>query len=226
MRSLPRRLAKRLLQSGGVIARPRRLAGWSGAFQPVNHTRPDRYPDIFAFVRDQFADPAAPLNILSFGCSTGEEAMTLRRYFPGAFVTGLDVAPDNILCCLRLRDDRLRFARTNSTRGEPSAFYDAIFCMAVLEHVDLQKKPPAKCEPLIRFRDFEETVIDFARCLKPGGLLVVWRSNFRLCDTAVSGLFDPLPARFADPLTPVPRYSRSNLLLADDDYPYTVFCRR
>src|SRR5262245_39665581 len=53
----------------------------------VHQTTPltwmDRYPNIFSTVEAYFAGNS-DLNILSFGCSTGEEVLTLRAYFPTA----------------------------------------------------------------------------------------------------------------------------------------------
>ncbi len=51
-----------------------------------NYTKMDRYPEIFGQVREYFAGrglaDSPDLRLLSFGCSTGEEAFSLRRYFP------------------------------------------------------------------------------------------------------------------------------------------------
>jgi hypothetical protein len=52
-------------------------------FQAASVTRANRYPEIFAFVRSQLGEDFNG-RILSFGCSTGEELMTLRAYFPHA----------------------------------------------------------------------------------------------------------------------------------------------
>jgi len=63
-------------------------------FQPYSTTRADRYPVIFRFVRDALGD-APSLRLLSFGCSSGEEVWTLRRYFAAAFIKGIDIDPAN-----------------------------------------------------------------------------------------------------------------------------------
>ena len=220
--SYVRKLRRRGTRPAGIIP----AESWPGSFHLANHTALDRYPEIFSFACSQIEDAGAP-NILSFGCSTGEESATLRRHMPQATVTGIDINPLNILQCFRLQarsqDGRMLFRRANSTGEEPSAFYDAIFCMAVLQHGQLKESRAVSCESLIRFEDFETMVTDFTRCLKPRGLLVIWRSNFRFGDTAVSNNFDPIKASFADHDVPVPRYSSSNMLLVDDDYPFTVF---
>ena len=107
------------------------------SFQPFNTTKADRYPRIFGFVQRALGADS-PLNILSFGCSTGEEVFSLRRYFPRAAIKGVDINPGNIAVCrkrlARAGDASISFGVAASTAGEPVAAYDAIFCMAVLRH--------------------------------------------------------------------------------------------
>jgi SAM-dependent methyltransferase len=104
-------------------------------FQPYPHTLPDRYPWLFDFAAAALPDTPDP-RLLSFGCSRGEEVLSLRRRFPDAAVTGIDIDPANIAACLArtrpLKDNRLRFQIASNTRGEPSGHYDAVFCLAVL----------------------------------------------------------------------------------------------
>jgi chemotaxis methyl-accepting protein methylase len=61
-------------------------------------TAMDRYPRIFSACRDFFGD-RQDLKILSFGCSTGEEVLTLRRYFPSAFITGAEINRRSLASC-------------------------------------------------------------------------------------------------------------------------------
>jgi ubiquinone/menaquinone biosynthesis C-methylase UbiE len=206
-----------------------RFGMFGGLFQPSNYTSMDRYPRIFAFVRSALADCSEP-RILSFGCSTGEEVFTLRNYFPTAHIKGVDVNPGNIATCrkrLATADDgRIHFAVANSTGLEADASYDAIFCMAVFQHGALHRKGLTNCEHLIRFDAFAERLADMARCLKPSGLLVVRQSNFRLCDTPASILFEPIfglpvPYRWRIPL-----YGPDNALIACEQYSETVFRKR
>jgi 2-polyprenyl-3-methyl-5-hydroxy-6-metoxy-1,4-benzoquinol methylase len=200
-----------------------------GRFQPYNHTLPDRYPWLFQFARTSLGDIQG-MHILSFGCSRGEEVFALRKYFPAAAIKGIDIDPRNIACCLnRSRAERsveVTFAAASTTEAEQAESYDAIFCLAVLCHGDLSTGGAKRCDPLLRFEDFDRTVADFARCLKPGGLLVLHTTNFRFCDTLASKDFDPVFE--ADPahLAPDAVFDRDNRLMAGVRYRPVAFRKR
>jgi hypothetical protein len=42
----------------------------------------------------------------------------------------------------------------------------------------------------VSFADFERGIADLVRCLKPGGLLFVEHSNFRIADTSSAPMLD------------------------------------
>lgn len=164
-------------------------------FQPYPDTVADRYPAAFEYVRATVGD-GADRHLLSFGCSTGEEVFTLRDYFPAARITGIDVRPDLIAACRRRpADPRIAFKVAGTADAESPAGYDAIFAMAVFRHGDLHlDPPPARCDRLIRFADFDRTISGLTRCLKPGGLLVIQHAQFRVADTLAGGDFARLLA--------------------------------
>ncbi|MDQ6617891.1 MAG: hypothetical protein M3083_24890 [Actinomycetota bacterium] len=77
--------------------------------QTTTLTWMDRYPGVFAACRDHLGDRPG-LNVLSFGCSTGDEALTLRGYFPQATIVGAEINRRCLAVCRRqIVDDRTSF---------------------------------------------------------------------------------------------------------------------
>jgi SAM-dependent methyltransferase len=189
-----------------------------GQFQRSGHTLPDRYPWLFNFAAGELA--SGELNILSFGCSRGDEVFTLRRYFPLAALRGIDVDPRNIATCRARAGNatRMSFCTAATTDGEPSNAFDAIFCLAVLCLGDLTTHKAQRCDPHLRFANFENVVSDFARCLKPGGLLFLHTSNFRFGDTAVARDFDVVLEAAPEQLALDVVFDSSNRLLPGARY--------
>ena len=99
-----------------------------GCHRGPNRTALDRYP-VFAA-----AAAAAPdaRRILSFGCSSGEECVTLAEYFPKAEIIGADINPVILLQARKHRGDRIRFVYASDRILSGLGGFDAIFCMAVL----------------------------------------------------------------------------------------------
>jgi SAM-dependent methyltransferase len=205
-------------------------AAAAGVFQISGDTSEDRYPRIFRFVGDVLSADASA-RLLPFGCSTGEEVFTLRRYFPLARIDGIDITPYRIRTCrerLRREPDRgLNFTVAGSTAHLPDASCDAVFCLAVLRHGGLQEGPAPRCDHLIRFADFSALAADFARCLKPGGLLAIAHSNFRFADTPTAAAYEiVLHATLGQPGSQTPLYGRDNRLLPGAIYRDNVFRKR
>lgn len=218
-----------------AIDRPYRNMMWlywrrpKGAFQPFNDTYENRYPRIFRFVQSELGADSE-LKLLSYGCSTGGEVFSLREYFPRAAIKGTDINPGNIAACRRrlnrTADAGISFETASSTAAEPAAWYDAIFCMAVLRHGSLSQPGITRCDHLIRFEDFAQAIEDFRRCLKPGGLLIVRHSNFRLCDTPASADFETiLRVKIRNPRE-APIFGPDNQLMRGVEYLDTVFRKK
>ena len=192
-------------------------------FQPYAVTSFDRYPRIFGFVRDRLPT-GQPLRLMSFGCSTGEEVFTLRRYFPHATIIGLDINPYNIaICQKRQADDRMHFHVAASPDAWADESFDAVFAMAVFRHGHLRALKPQRCDHLIRFADFQTVVGTLGRCLKPGGLLALHHSNFRFSDTDCCADFQTVLRGTQHSRGPF--YGRDDRRLPDADYRDLVFAK-
>ena len=197
-----------------------------GRFQPYRHTLPDRYPWLFR-VAAAALEGREDCELLSFGCSRGDEVMALRRYFPRAAITGIDFDRHNIAQCrARIKDPQVRLAIAATTEGEAAQSYDAIFCLAVLCHGYLTISGAQRADPLIHFADFERMVGDFARCLKPGGLLLLHTTSFRFCDTAIAKEFDVVLEAEPEQMAADLHFGRDNRRLSGERYRAVAFRKR
>jgi SAM-dependent methyltransferase len=91
--------------------------------------------------------------------------------------------------------------------------FDAIFCLAVLINGDLTTAGAQRCDPVLTFERFDRLIADFARCLKPGGLLILHATNFRFCDTGVARDFDVVLEAGPEHLVPDVIFDRDNRLM-------------
>jgi SAM-dependent methyltransferase len=200
-----------------------------GRFQPYNHTLPDRYPWLFDFAASALGDVVIP-RLLSFGCSLGEEVFSLRRRLPTAVIKGIDIDPANIAVCLAraggAADFQSGFEVGSSVQNEPSDHYDAVFCLAVLCHGDLTVSGARRSDPLIRFEDFDRSVSDLARCVRPGGLLFLHTTNFRFHDTTAARGFDVVLEARPDQLAPDVLFDRDGRLMPGERYCPVGFRKR
>ena len=192
--------------------------------QISNQTHLDRYPEIFRHVASYLAEQGREGGpVLSYGCSTGEECFSLRKYLDQGTIVGLDINKDNLQKCREKNTDaNIHFAFSDKENLESNGPYQAIFAMSVLcrwpdtEHVD-------RCESLYPFSRFEEDVAKLDRVLKAGGLLILYNANFRFTDAALSRNYSPVTVPGLKESGFVNKFSRENQKLRDSSYAQVVF---
>jgi SAM-dependent methyltransferase len=195
--------------------------------QPSNYTKGDRYPWLQYFLCDVFSKGQAR-RILSYGCATGEEVFYLEEHLPDAELVGIDINPRNIAICDRKLAKQngphsIRFRCAGSPVDETSESYDAILCLAVLRHGALQDTMPDSCAPWIDFATVDHLVSELARCLKPGGYLIIWNSHFRFADMSAASQFKAVISDDSGSWANTPLYGPDNQRLDCPDYCDAVF---
>lgn len=148
--------------------------------QDKTNTGINRYPEIFKFCFDINPNP---FNILSYGCSSGEEVETLAMFFGTSNIYGVDINEDMI------NQTRLKFKYINRIKTSKEIIkevkYDFIFCMSVLcRWPDTEKIED--CSNTYNFEKFNTTLNDLDKQLMIGGYLVIYNSNFIFDNSDVS----------------------------------------
>jgi SAM-dependent methyltransferase len=143
--------------------------------QTTPYTSEDRYPELFDLAAKLRPDA---MRILSFGCSTGEELVALRRRFQGAEIVGAEINARSRRIASRrvLRDVQARVLPPDAITGS----FDIVFALAVL-----QREPHKVAEMDVDdlsahypFRRFDQTVSELVARLQPGGLLCVIHAHY------------------------------------------------
>jgi hypothetical protein len=118
----------------------------------------------------------------------------------------------------------IAFECGGTVAAEPSAHYDAVFCMAVFVRWQIKTDPDVKtCAPHLRFADYEAAVTELARTVRPGGLLVLRHSMFRFADTVVARKFRPVLSVPTLATLFTPRFDSHDLRVPDETLEQAVF---
>lgn len=181
---------------------------------------PDRHHELFSALRDGLADIPRP-RILSFGCSTGEEILTLRSCIPHAELAGIDINHHRLKeARSKTRDRSIRFWVAGSVGETDAGTFDAITCLNVLHRPQTLHRWPADPRPYLSFATFDRAVLDLDRALRPGGILVIDFMSFNFTETVVAGNYAAIVIAVT-PGEPMKRYDRNNqpILVPPGQYP-------
>lgn len=195
-----------------------------------NYTKMDRYPEIFGQVREYFAErglaDSKELRLLSFGCSTGEEAFSLRRYFPHAEIIGVDISEWNLKQANgKNRDPRIRFLFSDEKTLASHGPYHAIFAMAVLLRIAHRMEPADSSADVYPIEKLEEQLEQLDAHLHDDGLLVIQHTNYHFRDTRFASRYEMIPGTYSE-RDLVPKYGRDSRLLPDSDTRERIFAKR
>lgn len=109
----------------------------------------------------------APHSLLDLGCGTGTTTCMLKRQFPNASVTGLDLSPQMLVVADRKAQEAkfdITFLHGNAmTTGLADASFDVV-CATLLFH----ETPPAVAKTILQ---------ESFRLLRPGGQMLVLDGN-------------------------------------------------
>lgn len=190
-------------------------------------TSMDRYPGIFRACQTYFQG-RQDLKILSYGCATGEEVITLRRYFPSAWIVGVEINPRSLAVCrARKVDDRISFIYSDDDLIEREGPFDAIFCMAVLQRTPhaVEAEGVESLAQTYPFEKFDTQVSAFDRLLGHGGLLVMHNTQYLISHTSVAWRYAPL-AEQPEPECSGPRFDRNSALIKGRVATPSIFVRQ
>jgi len=146
-----------------------------GYLQMSHMTKPERFPLIFDSAK-QFQPDAK--RVLSFGCSTGEEAFALAKRFPDAEIVGVDIDYYSIQQARKHNKDkdRIFFHTELGATGK----YDVITCLMVLFQMDSP----------IKFKPWDDVLCLLNKHLNLEGVLMLYTSEYNFLQSSVAVNFD------------------------------------
>jgi len=180
----------RLLRTGEGRARLwTRLAHRQRVHQTASDTWEERYPELFDRAAELMPDAG---RILSFGCSTGEELLALRRRFGAAEIVGAEINPRSRRIAARrlASDSRTRVVDPTGIHGE----FDLIFALAVLQRGPhwVEEAGVDDLSADYPFAKFDQIVRELVGQLRAGGLLCTMHTHYLVEQSSAAPQLEPL----------------------------------
>jgi len=178
------------------------------------NTKYNRYPQLFGnmyYLRKMFIGSSA--KILSFGCSTGEEMLSIRDYFSDDHIFGCDINLDAVEEAKRKTQkfDRMQVFNSTNENLEEHAPYNMIFANSVL---CINNHNGSKLKNDFPFKQFELIINQLANLLTDNGILALFNTSyFPSQSESFSELVTPIRSHFITPGY-VPKFDKdANLIL-------------
>lgn len=174
-------------------------------FQEASTTELNRHPDIFNFLKVKYKNKN--IKILSFGCSTGEECVSLNKYLPNASILGIDINKKSLAKAKQNNSNQnisYKYCEPNkiSNLGE----FDVVIAISVL-----CKHPEAEylnnLSKIYPFKRYEDMVHKLDSVLKEDGLLIIRSSNYMFSDTKTSNKYQLIENSNARKPKPFPKFN-------------------
>lgn len=160
-----------------------RLVHGAEVHQTTAYTSEDRYPDLFDLTARLLPDAR---RIWSFGCSTGEELVALRRRFPNAEIVGSEINRRSRGIAARRVDSDAAISVVGP--GEVGGRFDLVFALAVLQREPhkIAEMGTEDLSPYYSFGRFDSAVRELVGRLRSGGLLCIANAQYRIEDSSVA----------------------------------------
>ena len=170
----------------------------------------DRYPDLFREIKSIISNPS---QILSFGCSTGEECDTLHElYFPNSKIIGLDINKKVIE--KNKRKNKYKNIEYYSELEDINQKSDLIIANSVLCLWP-------ESDGIYTFETFEKTLKSIDNLLNKDGYLCIYNSKYLFCETELfSKKYKKIITNYKDTGF-VTKYNKNNEIV--NNYPTFLF---
>lgn len=230
----------------------RAASGEPAGLRPLiskTYTRMNRYEEIFRFLSQiHEAFGLRFRTILSYGCASGEECLTLKAMFPHAKIVGTDILSEMVekaraLCQHEPDIEILPFDAFWKDRRR----YDLVCCMSVLIELPFQfvsKKAyeAAMDEPASRlamytqvlarltlkfpFSEFQRVTKLLDAKIRGGGIFVLHNANYRFMETS-AGRKKYLPIFLPGKnYETMPKADKKGQAVIHDEYTEVIFRKR
>lgn len=188
-------------------------------------TSRNRYPDLFQMAKEYFVAKNIAPKLMSFGCSTGEEVISLKDYMINASIVGVDINEYALTQCRKkCKHPDVDFINYLSEKFNTVNEFNAIFCLAVFQH-PINRKLNQQQAQNFTFEKFESTLKILDTKLKVDGLIFITNTDFNFLDTTIAKNYAPLDVENNRLILPRPLYNTNNKLIAKTSDLFRVFIK-